>query len=265
MSHSLVLPTTGSAPVQGDLWGARAADWAEHELQYRPMYEEALDALRVAPGSRLLDLGCGAGVLLAAAADRGLDVSGLDAAAPMLDAARARVPDADLRVGDLESLPYPDDAFDVVTAFNSFWYAADPLAALREARRVTRPGGRVLLLVFGPPERSGLTPMLAAIATLGPAVSGAKFSFHAPGVLEGLAEQAGLRPVAAGALASTMRFADEETLVRQLRSPGPVALAARTSGEAAVREAIVESLAAARRPDGSYVVTTEWRHIVAAA
>jgi len=263
MTHSLV--QQGSAAIQGDLWGARAADWAEHELEYRPMYEAALDALRPRPGTRLLDVGCGSGVLLRTAADRGLEVSGLDAAAPMLDAARDRVPKADLRVGDLQFLPYADDAFDVVTAFNSFWFAADPIEALREARRVTRPGGQVLLLVFGRPERSGLTPMLAAVGMLGPAAARGKFDFHEPGVLEGMAEAAGLRPVDAGALETTLRFPDEETMVRQLLSPGSVVLAARTSGEAAVRDAIVESMAAHRAADGSYALTTEWRHLIATA
>ena len=57
----------------------------------------------------------------------------------LLEIARERLPEADLRQGDLEALPYADDSFDAVTAFNSVQYAGDPAAALREIRRVARP------------------------------------------------------------------------------------------------------------------------------
>ena len=69
-----------------DLWGAHAAGWAEHERQYRPAYEAALDLLG-AP-AHVLDLGCGAGTFLRAAADRGARVSGLDASPALLELAR---------------------------------------------------------------------------------------------------------------------------------------------------------------------------------
>ena len=145
---------TTAAEVQADLWSARADDWATHEERHLPVYEEAIRRLGIGPGTRVLDAGCGSGVFLRAAAGRGARVAGIDASTAMLEHARARVPEADLRLGDLQVLPFADDAFDVVTSFNGF--CSPPTRSRRcEAGRIARPGSPVLLLVFG--DRSTAT------------------------------------------------------------------------------------------------------------
>jgi ubiquinone/menaquinone biosynthesis C-methylase UbiE len=80
----------------------------------------------------LLDVGCGSGLALQLAAKRGASVSGLDASAGLLEVARQRLAEADLRQGDVEQLPWADDSFDAATAFNAVQYATDPVQALRE-------------------------------------------------------------------------------------------------------------------------------------
>ncbi|MBV9594909.1 MAG: class I SAM-dependent methyltransferase, partial [Actinobacteria bacterium] len=127
----------GSASVQGPLWGAKAQDWSElTEPGQIPFYEAVFDALQVGPQTRLLDVGCGAGLALQLARKRGVDVAGLDASEGLLAVARERNPEADIRLGDLEQLPFPDATFTAATSFNAVQYAADPAAALRELRRV---------------------------------------------------------------------------------------------------------------------------------
>src|SRR5689334_18431626 len=117
----------GSAAVQGPLWGASAEDWAAiAEPGQIPFHEAAFDAIEIRPGTALLDVGCGAGLALELAQRRGATVSGLDAAEGLLAVARKRVPDADLRHGEIEDLPFDEDSFDAVTAFNSVQYATDP-------------------------------------------------------------------------------------------------------------------------------------------
>ena len=69
----------------------------------------AADAARIGPGLRVLDAGCGTGEFCALAVARGAHVSGIDAAAGMLAIARERAAEADLRVGDIGSLPWDDD------------------------------------------------------------------------------------------------------------------------------------------------------------
>ena len=158
-----------SAQAQGRLWGAAARDWAElAEPVQAPFFEAALDALGIESGTRLLDAGCGAGLALVLAARRGAAVAGLDASAGLLAVARERLPEADLREGDLEALPYEDDTFDAVTAFNSIQYAGNPTAALREIKRVARPGQRVAITTWGRPEQCEMRAVLAAIGSLLP-------------------------------------------------------------------------------------------------
>jgi len=126
----------GTAKLQGRLWSVNAANWAELQEPYlEPAFRAGLDAVGVGAGTRLLDVGCGAGLALRLAADRGADVSGLDAAPGLLDYARHRVPGARMIQGEIQSLPFPDDTFDAVTGFNSFQYAADSVA------RYVRPSG----------------------------------------------------------------------------------------------------------------------------
>ncbi len=110
----------------------------------------------------MLDVGCGTGVFLRLCADRGASVSGIDATEDLLARARTRVPEADLRLGDMQALPFRDDAFDLVTGFTSFFYADDVVAALREVARVSRD--RVVIHTFGHPERCDVLPCRLRLA-----------------------------------------------------------------------------------------------------
>src|SRR5438874_4716015 len=144
----------GTGVEQGRLWSVRADAWAAiQERQLAPAFEAALDALEVGPETRMLDVGCGAGMVLRLAADRGADVAGLDASEGLIEHARSRVPGAPIVQGEIEELPYEDATFDVVTGFNSFQYAARPATALAEAERVVVASGRVLLLNWAPAEQ----------------------------------------------------------------------------------------------------------------
>lgn len=255
-----------SAARQGRLWGARAAAWAEEEAAEAPKYEPALARAGIGPGQAVLDVGCGSGVFLAMAARSGARIAGLDASEALIGIARARVPHADLRVGDMSRLPFGDGVFDAVTGFNSFMFAPDPTAALREAARVARPGAAVVVQVWGRPERIGLSPMFAAIRELraGPAPAPSS-PLSRPGLLEGLAEAAGLAPEEAFDVAFALEFPDEPALLRRLLSPGPVAELIEAVGEEVVAAAVLEALAPCRRAGGGYRVPTEWRTLVARA
>src|SRR4028119_649825 len=132
----------GSATVQGQLWGKHAEDFATYLEQVGlPLFGAVLDAARVTRGTCLLDAGCGAGLLALLASLRGARVTALDASAALLDIVRARVPEADVREGGLEALPFAAASFDAVTAVNSVFYAADMGAATSEPARVARPAG----------------------------------------------------------------------------------------------------------------------------
>jgi ubiquinone/menaquinone biosynthesis C-methylase UbiE len=129
----------GNAAQQSALWGPGASDWAEVMEGPKgwgiPVYRRILELVPVGEGTRVLDVGCGAGRFCRIARDRGARVAGLDATKEFIDIARERTPDSEFEVGEMEDLPWRDDTFDVVTGFNSFFLAGDMVAALREARR----------------------------------------------------------------------------------------------------------------------------------
>lgn len=258
----------GSASRWGPLWGARAEDWVLSEEQQTPSYEEALRRVGgIEPGQRVLDVGCGAGTFLRIVAARGGEPFGIDAAESLVALARERVPEADVRVGDMEALPYEDDSFDLVTGFTSFFFASDMVAALREAGRVAKPGAPVVICVWGPYERRDLEAMMKIAHPYlppRPADAPPEPEFWRPGVLEGMASEAGLEPGEAFDLTWAYEYPDAETLGRAMMAPAGMAVLV-GEREAEVREAIVEGLAPFRTEDGSYRLQNEFRFLIARA
>jgi SAM-dependent methyltransferase len=258
--------SAGSAEQWGPLWGARPSDWAANEEQQLPTYEEALRRVGIAPGQRVLEVGCGTGVFLRAAGARGARLFGLDASEALIELARSRVPEADLRVGDMQFLPYEDDSFDLVAGFNAFFFAEDMVAALREAGRVAKPGAPIVIQVWGRPERCSLEAMKVAVAPFLPgASSGGRRppDFWKPGVLETMAADAGLTPDRAFDTSWAFEYPDEETMVRGMLAAGGLALVAEAAGGDLVERAIAESLAPYRTAWGGFRLENEWHYLVA--
>jgi SAM-dependent methyltransferase len=258
---------TGSAERWGPLWGARPHDWARNEEAQHPVYEAVINRIGVAAGQRVLEVGCGSGCFLRLAADRCATVVGLDASEALLELARARAPEAELRVGDMQFMPFADDSFDVVAGFNSFFFAADMVAALSEAGRVARPGKPVVIQVWGHPDRCDLTAMkLAAQPLLPPPDADAQPpALWEPGVLEGLAGAAGLVPGDAFDLSCPLVYTDQEQMLGGLLSPGVIVELVSHVGEEAVRTAFVDALSSFRAADGSYRFDNEWHTLIATA
>jgi SAM-dependent methyltransferase len=261
-------PAPGSAEKWGPLWGARPRAWAENEELQVPTYEEAIRRVGIASGQRALDIGCGTGVFLRRVADRGAKPFGLDASQALLEIARERVPEADLRLGEMEQLPYDADSFDLVTGFNSFFLAADLVAALREARRVAKPGAPLVIQVWGPPQHCDLEAqkqVARRYAPPPPPDAPPPPKLWEPGVLEGLASEAGLTPETAFDLSYTFEYSDDEMLTRLLTAPMGLAELAGPEREPALRRELVEALAPYRAPDGSYRLSNEFHYLVARA
>ena len=163
-----------------------------------------------AAGQRALDVGCGPGALTAVLVRAlGPDaVVAIDPSPPFVAAARARFPGVDVHEGSAEDLPFDDGSFDLVTAQLVVHFMADPVAGLREMRRVASPGGTVATCVWDHAGGSGpLATFWRAVADLDPGHPGES---DLPGTSEGhlvrLATEAGWERVDDGRLSVTIPF-----------------------------------------------------------
>jgi SAM-dependent methyltransferase len=146
-----------------------------------------LGALALGPGDRLLELGCGGGLLLRDALATGAQVVGVDHSEDMVALARERAPGAEVVLGGAETPPFPDGAFTAVAMSVVLMFLPDPVAVLRECRRVLASGGRLAAYTTAPELRG--TP-----AAPEPVASRARFYTDAE--LAALAERAGFAAVA---------------------------------------------------------------------
>lgn len=261
----------GSAEMQGAVWSAGARTWADiQEPQQVPFYLAAFDAIGLGKHTKLLDAGCGAGLAMDHARARGADVTGFDAAPGLLEIAKQRMPLVDFRQGDIEDLPYGDDEFDAVTAFNSVQFAAEPTNALREIARVCRPGGNVAVVSWAPEEENNMAVILQALGPLLPdpppgVDPPSPFRLARRGDLEALMAEAGLTVGAPIEVPVEFAYPDHATALRGMAATGPGMLAVSNSGEEAVQEKVGEAYQRFVTDSGEVTLKNAFRVVPATA
>src|SRR5215208_956644 len=110
---------------------------------------EFLSRIKIEPGTRILDVACGAGQTAIPMSRAGAKVTGVDIATNLIEQARARARAEHLDVrfeeGDAEMLPYPDGSFDIVLSLIGAMFAPRPELVAAELKRVCRPGGKIIM------------------------------------------------------------------------------------------------------------------------
>jgi len=213
-------------------WGRVAAAYDEMWAERTSLFTEAgLDLLAPSPDATALDIGCGPGhtaVLLARRLTHGT-TTGVDFAPSMIERARNRwrdIPRLDFDLDDAERLSRPDASIDVVTSTFTLMYCYDALAAVGHVARVLRPGGRALLVVWGPHQNVWWSPVIDIIerrAAYYSSVCPMMFFYGLPGVLPRMLEQVGLDTDEAVTLDTPMRYADVDEAVSAAVLAGPLA------------------------------------------
>lgn len=185
-------PTT-IGPAAYETWRATSLGAVTETIEQRLI----LELMGELKNARVLDVGCGDGVLTCAASSRGARATGVDPDPAMLNAARARAKrigvEADFMDGRIERLPFADASFDVVAAITVLCFVSHASAAVREMARVLRPGGRLIL------GELGRWSLWAAIRRLRGWLGAATWKaarFRSAKELRALVEDAGLRPTA---------------------------------------------------------------------
>jgi SAM-dependent methyltransferase len=257
----------GTVEIQGELWGKMPQDWATlQEPLHIPLWEAMLEGALVGSGTRFLDAGCGGGGGSVLAAERGAQVSGLDAAEGLITISRERVPNGDFRVGDIESLPFDDEVFDAVFAANSVQFTEDRIKALRELGRVCTLKGRIVAGLFGPPEKVAFSAIIKAVrdAMPEPPPGGGPFELSAPGKLEGLFEAAGLNVLESGEVDCPYNYPDFETFCRAHVAAGPFQSMLRVVSEEKLRLVLRDAVEAFRLENGGLLIQPNaYKYVVA--
>jgi ubiquinone/menaquinone biosynthesis C-methylase UbiE len=195
---------------------------------------ELLRCAALQPGERVLDVACGTGLVSLRAAEAvgpAGAVLGTDISASMVDAARGQaarqgLPGLRFERMDAESMSVDEAPFDVALCALGLMYMPSPGRALREMRRLLRPGGRLLVLVWGEPARCGWEPVFRIVdAEVQGEVCPLFFTLARPGALLRAASEAGFEPLAQRRMAATLRYKDEDEACDAALVGGPVALA----------------------------------------
>jgi len=245
-------------------WGARAPEWAYLCEPYALSANEVMfDRLGVGQGTTLLDVACGSGFAANVASRRGASVAGLDASAALIEIAKARTPQGDFRVGDMFALPFPHHTFDVATSFNGIWNGCD--GALREVRRVLKPGGHVGLTFWGRKEHRGSMPYVLTVMELSPESHQAatREQGGTRKVMRRMLIDAGFEIRDQGTVDVTNEWPDLATAVRALAAAGPSVPAIDAVGYDKFCEALRQKMSPLDDPHLGVRITSEFCWITA--
>ena len=232
--------------IQGKLWSVAPQYWSNYfEPFFLPMYKKTLEQVQVDEDSMLLDAGCGSGLFSHMAVSAGAQVIAVDAAPGLLGVARERNPQINFLEEDLESLPFASNSFDVVTGFNSFQYAGNFTNALSEARRVLKPGGKLVIGIWDKPEYSDATSVLKAIGTLlppPPPGTPGPFALSEDGKIESICNAISLKVIYKTRVACPFLYHTLDEGIKSFLGTGPAAAAMNHASEKQVQELIAGAL-----------------------
>jgi len=256
-------------------WDLASADYEPlWQTQLACVHAELIARASLASGERVLDVACGSGLVAFRAKDavgpHG-QVVGVDLSGQMIDAARRRVEERKVRNAsfermDAEHLQLPDASFDVALCALGLMYMPDPERAVREIRRVLRPGGRMLVAVWGERSRCGWSALFPIVdAEVASDVCPLFFRLGQGDTLVRVCAEAQFAAIELHRMATTLDYANADEACSAAFVGGPVSLAwSRFDNDVRARVCAryIEALAAWRHGQ-SYRVPGEFVIVVA--
>ena len=242
--------------VQGKLWSVAPQYWSNHfEPYFTPLYKKTIEKLNLSEEDALLDAGCGSGLFTYMASSTGAQVNAIDAAPGLLEVARKRNPTINFLEEDLEAMPFASESFDYVTGFNSFQYAGDFVSALKEAKRVLKKGGRLVIGIWDKPEASEAANILKAIGSLVPPPppgTPGPFALSEDGKMESILEALNFKLTYRTAVSCPFLYHSLEDGIKCFMGTGPAAIATKFATEEQVKQVIAKAFQPYHLTEGFY-------------
>jgi ubiquinone/menaquinone biosynthesis C-methylase UbiE len=239
--------------VQRYGWDKAAPYYEQYwQRQLAPAQERLFELASLAPGERVVDVACGTGLVTFPAAEI-VGPTGTVVATDIADAMVSHVSAEARRRGlpyvsatrmDAEALHFEDGSFDVVLCALGLMYVPDPLASLREMGRILRPGGRVVVAVWGARKHCGWAEIFPIVdACVQSDVCPMFFQLGTGNNLSSTMQQAGLERVQADRISTRLDYESTEAAIGAAFAGGPVALAYSRFDDRMREEAHAEYLA----------------------
>jgi len=182
----------------------------------------------------------------------------------MIKRACQQVPDGDFRVGDLEELPFEDNAFEVVVASDSVQYAENKIAAITEMARVCKPGGSVVVSIWDVPEKNEQRAIFAAMENeLPEPPKGGPFALSKHGLLEDMIREAGLTVEDQQSVPIEFRFSDVNQFWQVVGSSGYTKRLMRVVGEERIKKAALAAVEKFIQPSDEVAMQNSFRYVKA--
>lgn len=256
-----------AAAIYEPLWRAQLA----------PAQAGLMACAGLIPGERVLDVACGTGIIALDAAARvspGGDVVGVDLSGRMIEAARRRAmqehhTNVSFERMDAEQLGLPDNSFDVALCALGLMYMPGPERAILEMRRVLRPGGRIILAVWGERSRCGWADLFPIVdAEVESDVCPLFFRLGQGETLADICSSAGFHVTVRSRISATLVYSDDDQACDAAFVGGPVALAwSRLDDDARERARVryLDAIATWRRQDRTYRIPGEFVIVAASS
>ena len=245
--------------TQAERWnGDSGRRWVSererHATVRQPLMPYLWEAAAIAPGERVLDVGCGCGDTCVHAASLGAVVTGIDFSKPML-AVAPKMSNVEYLLADAQSYPLPEAAFDVVISSFGVMFFDDPAAAFANFHRCLRRGGRLAFLCWQSQARNEVIsiPMRA----FGAPVDDSANPFADPGWVSDLLGGAGFAGVSVAPVEETVKVGSDVADVLSYQASSPLVRGFDGPTEPGF-EAMAAEYAVRQRPDGVWVGAAAW-------
>lgn len=229
------------------------------------MYKAVLGHLHLDERNSVLDAGCGSGLFLTMASSTGAKIYGIDAAPGLLEITKQRLPEGTFMLEDLEEIPFTDNSFDVVAGFNSFQFAGDKIAALKQAKQAVRKGGKMVVAIWDEAKNSDASFVFASIGALlppPPPNAPGPWALSAAGTMERICEDLDLTILHKEKIACPWLFTDQDELFKAFMCTGPAVKASEILGQQRVKDIIEQGSQPFRLADDIYFMNNYFNFFV---